>query len=263
MTTTLTATPEPSNVPPRVRLDLTWTGATEASIVRTDPDGQVRTVRDADPVTLTSSTALVYDYESFLGQATSYEAFVSGSSVSSSSVSLDVTNPWLRHPGVPDLSIEITGDIEIAGDGEPVYALNRAKFEPLGREFPLIVTDGRRKAKSTTFRMRTFEEADREALLALLADGSAILLDVPPSLGWARLKHQYMAFADVSPVPIVPSNPRSQWDEWSLPYDQVDRPAGGLQAQRTYATLLSEGSTYLEVDALYDTYADMLAGTTP
>lgn len=257
MPTTLVATPEPSNVPPRVKLDLTWTGATEATIVRTDPDGRVRTVRGADPVEVSSDVALVYDYESFFGESTTYEAIVGASSVTSSAVTLAADDVWLRHPGIPSLS-QI---VELAGDGEPTFAVNRAVFQPLGRRYPIAVTDGVRKAATGELKLRTYTAADRDDLEALLADASVLLLDLPPDLGYRMPVHQYLSFGDLTVTPLVAANPRNVWLEWTLPYHRVERPAGGLQALRTYADLLTEASTYLELRSLYDDYAEVLSGS--
>jgi hypothetical protein len=71
-TIALVATPQPDNIPPRVRLDVTATGTptvTAVTVTRLDPDGRWRRVRTADdgPQPLTSGTATLYDPEAPAG----------------------------------------------------------------------------------------------------------------------------------------------------------------------------------------------------
>src|SRR6187549_3309934 len=117
MATTLTATPEPSNNPPRVLIQLTYTGQTSATIVRNDPDGTTTPVRLADPAALDGAGSWVgYDYESWFGASTTYTADTLGGSLTSSAMTLSVPDIWLRHPGVPALSQKI----DFQGEGDPV-----------------------------------------------------------------------------------------------------------------------------------------------
>lgn len=253
----LTATPEPGNNPPRVRLDLEYIGATEATVVRSDPDGQQIPVRLADPATLDGSNQWVgYDYESWFGASTVYTA-TADAPVISAAVILDVPDVWLRHPGVPDLSLPI----DFQGEGEPTRAVIRSVQQPLGRATPIVVTDGRRRAKSGQITIRTATDAEHEALLALFDDTTPLLLDVPPALSYGpTLRHQYLSLGDLS-------ERRRQGDYypdpnriWNAPYDVVGRPAGGVQAQRTYATVLAESATYQDVLTRYTTYTELLTG---
>lgn len=253
MTTTLTATPEPGNDPPRVLLELEWTAATEATVARQDPDGRIRTIRTADPAALSGGLWVGYDYESWFGQSTVYQATVSGTTIESSPVTLTVDRAWLRHPGVPSLSMVA----DISGDASRVHAANRAVLEPLGRAYPIVVTDGQRKAPVSSLTLETDTLLQRQALLDLVADCAVLLLDVPPA--WASgLDHQYVSLGDITEDRV---NRRKDvaWRRYTVPYDVVDAPAGGLQAQRTYADLLVY-STYADLDAAYATYTDMLSG---
>lgn len=255
MATTIVATAEPDALPaPRVKLDITWTGATSVAVVRRDPGGAAIPVAGGSPAALSGGVATLYDYESAFGTSVTYEATAGTATIVSGSVALTVARPWLRHPGVPALSMPV----ELSGDGEPQYGVNRAKLEPQGRSRPIVLTDGRRKSKTSTLGVRTYSLAERAALLALLDDAGVILLDVPPAYGW-RMTQQYMAFADATAAPIVPSNPHTPWDEWSLPYDVVDRPAIAGEVSWTYAAVITGYSTYSAVKTAFATYADLLA----
>lgn len=260
MVATVVATAEPSNNPPRVKLDVSWTGASSVSVVRRDPDGATRAVRQGDPAALTGGLVTIYDYESFFGQVTTYDVIAGTDTITSNEVTLspDMASDqgWLRHPGSPSLSMLVN----LAGDGTPTYPVARSVLRPLGRATPIVVTDGRRKSKSAELLVRTFSLAERQQLLGLIDDSSVLLLDVPPARGW-RITHQYMSFGDATATPLVPSNPHTPWDEWSLPYDVVDRPAGGSTSSGAWnlGTALTQYPTIADAKAAFSNLGDYLA----
>lgn len=258
MATTLTATPDPTNSPPRVLLQLTYTGQTSATIVRTDPDGTQTPVRLAEPATLDGSGSWVgYDYESWFGGSTTYTATTAGGSITSSTIALDVADIWLRHPGVPSLSQKV----DFQGEGEPTRPVMQAVLEPLGRITPIVVSDGQRKSKRSEITLRTKSDAEHTALLALLDDVTPLLLDIPASYSYgADLRHQYLAIGDVTQKRLMPDYYPHPWRIWTAPYIVVGRPAGGIQAQRTYATVLAAHATYQAVLTRYATYTAVLTG---
>jgi hypothetical protein len=115
-TVTVAPTVELSNVPPRVRLDVTDSGTPNlfaTTVMRLDPDGALRPVRTQDGAPLTLGTSgsnrvgLVYDYEAPYGAPVSYSTLESPSTVSNP-VTVDESRVWLVHPGVPALSLPIT-----------------------------------------------------------------------------------------------------------------------------------------------------------
>jgi hypothetical protein len=256
------ATPQPLNDPPRVMLELTGASGSSATITRRDPDGRVRPVRLGDPAALSGGAWTGYDYESWFGRPTVWEATTAPGIVqATAAVTLDVTEVWLRHPGVPALSVRL----EIAGEPEATYALNRALLAPQGRTFPIVYTDGRRKAKTSTMQVYTWSLDESAALLGVLSDGQVVLLDVPSSLRWG-IEHQYMAVADLTESRSAPEVAEFGGRTWSLPYDVVDQPAGGQQAQWTWDDLVAAYATWDDVVAAYATWGDVLANrprTTP
>lgn len=258
MPTTLVATPEPANDPPRMLLELTYTGQTSATIVRTDPDGSQTPVRLAEPVALDGAgSAVLYDYESWFESSFSYTATTAGGSITSSSVSLSVSDVWLRHPGVPSLSRQI----DFQGEGDPARPVVQAVLEPLGRTYPIVVSDGQRKSKRGDMTIRTASDAEHVALLALLDDVTPLLLDVPPSLAWGSdLTHQYLAIGDLAQRRRQPDYYPDGNRIWTAPYIAVGRPAGGIQAERTYADVLAADATYQGVLTRHATYTAVLTG---
>jgi hypothetical protein len=117
----------------------------------------------------------------------------------------------------------------------------------------------------------TFTDDERSALEGVLADGSVLLLNVPPSLGYG-VASSYVQFFDVDENRVIDFGPWP-WREWPLPYQTVDRPAGGTQAGVTWndvATVgdddytAAEGSafaTWDEVAAAYDSWSALAAPT--
>jgi hypothetical protein len=247
------------NDPPRVLLELEYTGQTSATIVRNDPDGSQTPVRLAEPAALDGSGEWVgYDYESWFESSTTYTATTGAGSITSSAVTLSVSDIWLRHPGVPSLSLQI----DFQGDGTPIRSVMQAVLEPLGRTYPIVVSDGRRKSKRGDITIRTKSDSEHDALVALLADVTPLLLDVPPSKGFGvDLTHQYLAIGDLTQARLRPDYYVHTWRIWTAPYIIVGRPAGGIQAERTYADVLADHATYQALLTAYGTYTELLTGS--
>lgn len=257
-TATFVATAQPGNVPPRVLLELTYASQASATVTRLDPDGRIRTVRLADPATLASGVWVGYDYESWLQGAATYTATTSVGYVTSNPVSMDVDTVWLRHPGIPSLSVpvEIVPDLE-----ERVHAVNQAVLQPLGRRYPIVVSDGRRKAATSGLTFRTLDEVDGPALRAIFDDVSVLLLDAPLDHGLGFV-HEYLAFGELRERRFDPQHGPNPWRNWSVGYTVVDRPAGGQQALRTWATVLAENTAWSDVVNTFTTWSDLLTGNT-
>lgn len=260
-TVTVVPTLEASNVPPRVRLDVTDTGTPNlfaTTVTRNNPDGSLGIVRTADgnPLTLTTSgtdrVGLIYDYEA------PYQAAVSYSSIESPTVvSAQVTVPedrvWLIHVGVPAMSLPIS----VASFDRRVRSVQRGVFYPMGRENPVVQTDGRRKGVESSLDVRVRDLGDLAALESILADAATLLLNVPATLGWG-IPACYIAVGDVSEERLIDyAGDTNRYV--TLPYVVVDAPAGGSQAARVYADLLTF-SSYSTLQAAYPTYDALLAG---
>lgn len=267
MPASLVCTPEPLNSPPRVRLDVTLpAGGVGVSVyvTRVGSDGRTVPVRTADPAVMTGSAWVGYDYEAPYGALQTYSASVvydlSGTpttDVATDTATVDVTDVWLIHPGVPDLSMRLD---RIKAFGDRIKPVARGVFEPFGRSLPIIVTDGKRKAVQSqlVFRTRTLDET--AALVALTADAATLLLIVPESLEWG-IGAEYISLGD---LPVArDSNVAADPDRVvAAPYLVTSRPIGGSQSQRTWADLMAECATWQDVMDMYPTWLDVLAPTT-
>lgn len=252
---TLTATPEPGNDPPRVLLQLSWPDLTSAQVTRRDPDGRDRPVRLGEPARLSGGEWVGYDYESPFGRPVTYKATsTAGVSVSSTAVMLDVTAVWLRHPGIPNLSLPL----RVVDMGQQAYPVRRGVFTPLGRRMPIVVTDGRRQSPRSTLVVRTDTLTARQQMVSLLDDAAVLLLDIPPSKGWG-VEHLYVSIGEAVEARRVEygSNPER---DWTLPYEETSRPIGGLTAERTFSDVLAEDATFQSVKDSYTSFRDLLLG---
>jgi hypothetical protein len=249
VTTTVTATAEPTATPPRVRLDLT-TNKTSLTVYRVALDGTKTPVRtyDGGPLPVSGSTALLYDPEAFFGQPYTYTTDDTATTASAS-VTVNSDVPWLVHPGVPTRSMPV----EIADMSDRQAPANQSVRYPLNRRFPIVANDGQRKADSYTLTLRTTGQVELEALQELLDDLSVLLLNVPADPTWVDLSSEYVAVGD-----LARANPGRyvQFDKrlWSLPCSVTDRPAGGSQAFNTYAKSTALYATYSARLAAHATY---------
>lgn len=261
---TITVTPEPENVPPRVRINITDTGTPAVlavNVTRMDAAGQSVPVRTADgnAFVLTASgsdrVGTLYDYEVPLGQVVTYK--ITENAAASATTQLDSDRVWLIHPGVPSRSLAVRC---WPGSFDSVKrAVNQGVFYPMGREHPVVMTDGRRKAPESTLVIRTSSIPEIERVIALVADAQILMLNVPPSKGWG-IGREYVAVGDISQDRRVRYGSDTT-RTWTLPILAVGRPAGGSQAQWSLADVMTSNATLADVKAKYATLADLQANT--
>jgi hypothetical protein len=88
-----------------------------------------------------------------------------------------------------------------------------------------------------------------------------VLLNVPPDKQWG-LDTDYVSIGNTAPKRIVGYG-RFPQRQWALPYQVVDRPAGGTQAGRVWDTLTVEGyTTWAGLQPHYGTWAAVTNPTT-
>lgn len=260
----ITATPAAGNAPPRVQITLalpTGYDSTDFTIVVTDPIDVTRIVRSCESITAGGESAWVgYDYEAPYGVPLTYGVVfqpMSGAPVgyTAPDITLSPSVAWLVHPGKPSLSIPLP---RVRQMDTRTAAVNKGIFTPYGRTTPVIVTDGQRKAATTSIVVRTGTTDELDALYAILDDCTTLLLNIPPTLGWG-ITREYVNFdattEDRWSYPSAPSR------DVTMPYQVTSAPIGGSQAERTYATILTEASSYQAVLDQHGTYLDLLAPT--
>lgn len=263
---TVTATPEPGNLPPRVRVDVLDEGnapaISQVTVVRVDPDGTSVAVRsnDGNPLTLepngTSRTGTIFDPEAHYGIPYHYSTVQQPESTSAE-VSLDADRPWLVHPGVPALSQPV--EFRVGSFSSRKRAVRSGVFYPLGRDTAVVITDGRRKRPESTFVAHTKTPEAADALLSLIDDAGVMLLNVPPSMGLG-IASAYIAVLDVEerrPSDIGEDPQR----DWVMPYVEVAMPTGGVSTSWTWADVMARYATWQDVIDDNRTWADLLDPT--
>lgn len=256
-----TAIASSSDEPPFISVSIT--GLTDhiggtLTCFRLNPDGTSEPVRQADPnVEIDAAEMALIDYEAPLGAAVSYRTLAVADLESdleqlTSPVTLTTAEPWLVHPGTPALSQVLRVKSLATRD----RAVAQSVHTPIGRQRPIVFTDGALKAPQGTLELSTWDLAERDALLTLLQGLTPLLLNIPTGLGWG-ITSEWVSFSGVSERAI---SGKSQARLWSLPYLVVDRPVGAVNIARTWADVLNEAATWAELKNLYATYLGVLTG---
>jgi len=249
MAQTLTATPDPTYSPPRIRLDFTDTAATPVTSVtinRQNASGRVYPVRTSDggPLPTSGGAATVFDYEAPPEQLLTYSTTITGGPTATATL-LPVPAVRLIHPGIPSRSMSI--QLRRATNAQEDWDIQQGSFAVLGRSTPIVATGGARIAAASSLIVAISSDDERLALKQLLSDGAPLLLSVAPSLGFG-LESAYIAIGKVSSARPVDLGTVQERDI-VLPYQVVARPAGGTRG----------GLTWDKVAATYPTWADLAA----
>jgi hypothetical protein len=250
-TVTLTATPNPSSLPPRMELAVTATGTPTVSSVtisRIDADGSTKLVRTSDggPLQLSGGAASLYDYEVPYGTAVTYS--IAEGSAPTTTATLDVVGVWLVHLGTPTLSVPL--QFRRGSFKSEDWDIDQGVFPILGRAAPMVITGGARSAPKSSFVVAVSQPEQLAALRNILADGAPLLLNCSPNMGYG-IRTDYIAVGAV--------NVARTWEQIAYPernvtlnYQVIARPIGGTRAPVTWA----------DIAAKYATWADIPAGTT-
>lgn len=248
----LTVIPDPTNTPPRVLLELTGALGTTATIVRVDSAGNQTPVRLADPEPLDAGTAVVYDYEAPYNTPVTYVAETTAFTITSDPVTLVVSQPWLVHPGVPDLSMPIL----VAQVGDRTRDTNQGVHRPLGRADAIVITDGQRWSPTFNLTIGVSTVDEERALEALLDDTSPLLLQIVYP-GSRRTMYEWVSVGTVTESDLLPYFP-GEYQTWTLPCTVTSAPSGMLQAQRTLGDVSAEFATLGDIAAAYATMRDII-----
>lgn len=255
MTATVTVATQPTNAPPRNQLTLAgFTGASTATIVRTDGAGNQNFVRTGNPAQIVSGAAVLFDYEAPFNTAVTYTATPdTGSAATSAAATLVVVSqPWLIHPGFPALSQELI----VTAMPDESSDVNQGVHTVLGRAAPVVITDGVRHATTFDITVRTETWTDFDALDGLLADGSVLLLQgTDPITG--RTLYRWVSVGAVTKTPLVPVF-ANQLYHWTLSCTSTDAPSGLLQAEFEWNDIVADYATWADVKTAFPTWQDVV-----
>lgn len=269
------ATPLP--VAGSVLLTVDWSATPAVTFVRTvriAADGTETTVRpntssdaSGDYMELSGGVAILYDTEAPFDVSLTYRTeALSGSSATATSTEVILQaggSIWLRDPLYPANNRRITlgtnAPLPECVPGEGVYfrgmddegfAAQTVNTAVNARSTPVPQIYVRASRTSgLNLICRTF--ADRDLMLALLSNGTVLLLDLPPKYGYDR---RYISVSDVG-ASRASRNFARQWTLMALPYVVVDSPPGmgfGVLGTRWIDLCANSGG-------VYNTYADATA----
>lgn len=183
----------------------TWTGATGLS------------------TSIVASVVVATDGECPFDVPVSYQVYapiLEGGWASSPSVTLASNGlSWITHPASPATPVQVSPTINPA----LTRTLARGVFGIIGKPNPLVVSSTTRSSPTGSLLLDTATFAARDALFALFADGSAILLRCPADHGYGQ--GMWLALGDIVEDP----KGLPVWCQTRLitvPFDAVDPPAG-------------------------------------
>lgn len=239
----------------RMILRLDWPGVTSPTIYRVDVDGRATPVRNAEPASLVTGPWFGYDYEAPFDVAVYYRA-ASGSDLTVSgtvvlpSVGRDA---WLKHPGQPVLNVIVTPK-DLSELARPVV---QAVIEVIGRENPVVLSQ-RRGGPQGTLELWTYTLAERDAMRAILADGSPLLF--APRSGYGA-DYAWMAFGQASERRPDNAAGDDELRAWVLPFVTVDRPVGLSGAVWSWDAVMATYPTWDALMAAVPTWQDLVENT--
>lgn len=252
----ITVAADTVNEPPRYSIFVSGAPGATAQVNRTDPDGTIRPVRGGDPAPLTGTQWIGYDYEAPYNAQPIFTVVPSDGSPSVfvTAPLLSSTQSRLIHPGVPSLSMKINGTMRGSRD----YPSGSAEHLVVGAKFPRVESDAARKSGKYPLILRTTTDAENTALTAVLAGCVPLLLQlVQPFTGAAVWQYISVDGVHEEEVTQVFGDPKRVW---TLDVTVVDRPSGGVAAQRTWADLMAECATWQDVMNKYKTWAGVITG---
>lgn len=254
----LALTPQLATTPPSYRVTVSETGSPSVgsvTVLRTDPDGLTRPVRTTDggPLPISGGTATVTDNEVPFGVPVTYSIAVNNNPTIAGN--LQVPEAWLIHLGVPSKSVMLPTIAELTDREQDTAAV---VLQPMDRPRPLTIAGSSRPSETGGLVVQTSTSSELVAMRALLDDDSVLLFNVPPSLGYLE-PTAYVSIGRARAARLVDYGPE-QRRLWTLPYQVVDRPAGGTRAQVAHADVSARFARWSDISA-GTTWAQIAAGT--
>lgn len=230
----------------RIRIVLTATTGTLASVTRRHPSGRVIPVRNMTLVPLSGGTAIGYDYEMPVGVQVEYVASIYDSS--DPLTPLDTTEPvsitwmarrdWLKDPLEPIRNVMVL----VNDMSEYDYATPTAVHTVLGRPDPVTVGEIR-QAATGDLTLVTLDKLARDQLHYITASGHVLLLQSTQESGVGNM---YLAPLGLKEQRVTPL--RDQQERyWTLTYQEVSAPVGDAAAFTTWQDVLDTYATWQNV----------------
>lgn len=211
-----------------------------------------------------SRTVVVSTPSAVLGALTlvTFDSPTTDIAETSSAVNLNPTDAWLIAPQAPALSVPLSNSDQQAAGIRELNAVNNGSNTTIHRILatptPITTTTGNRQSDTLGMTLYTHTSDERQAVRALLAPDTPILINVPTS--WdLDLAYGFYQVGDVSesrPYTLggVPMR------DFTLPLTRVRSPEVDVENPGwSYAQVATVWATYTEVLGGYSTYADLAA----
>jgi len=223
----IVAVPDPGANPPAMRLSVAGMGASaDVRIVRVDPDGRTRPVRQAEPLRVSAQgNGFCDDHEMPHNAPVRYR--VSGTVASTDPVQVDSEDVWLIDPGRPDGSVRFptTRLLEL---GNLDYPVRGVITEVQGRPDSIVTVMGNDVgAPTSTLTVRTDTEADGWAMRSLVRTAGVVMLQVPRHSGQRPLWDYVWLSTRGEQYVAKGTKPALRWP---LAYRVTGRPEGAQNA---------------------------------
>jgi hypothetical protein len=204
----------------RVTLAITWSSALVFTVQRVQ-NGVAVPVRGGYPAT-GSGGVTFSDVEAPLDIPIYYKATTPTypfQTLTSNTVTLTSSGVmWLTHSSLPHLSTQVVVERNPDKDRD----IDRGVFKVIGRRNPVPVVSGPRTSPVYTLDAFTETQSQRDNMLALLDDGSPLLLRTPAGYGFDA--QTWLSIGAVREAVI--SGKVTEWARrWPLPCIEVDAPA--------------------------------------
>lgn len=253
MPTTMTIAHDLVNSPPRNVITIAGSTSDSGTLTRTDADGVQRPVRGGDPGVLASGGNIFYDYEvPYLNSCVYNFAPAAGGLLAKPVLGLAVRTPWLVHPGIPDLSLPVNRLTFTDRETDS----GAVGHDVLGAVFPIMISDGVRKAGSYQLGLQTDTADEYAAMAAILSTTDTLLLQVVYPFSDVTM-WQYLDFGHA-----VDSRVSMRWGDarrnWTIDVTEQDRPTGGIAPQLTIADIAADNATIRSLSLRYKTITGML-----
>jgi len=246
----------------RIRLAATLLGATATYAVfdRTEDGIVYTTVRGGSAVTVTSQNASLDDYEWEAGTATTYRVRSYNASdllqqTFTTSITQDLTQPWLKVPAAPYLN----QPIQVMDISEVSRQSRAGVFPVVGRTYPVAVGDVMTALKFS-LKLRTDTHTEGHDLDYLFASGEIVYLQMPSASAFEHFAHSgYFVVGDVSRAPV---SMVSDMRVWTVPLTEVAAPGADVVGSAyTWASTIAEYATWTDVIAGNATWSALLQRT--
>lgn len=221
---------------------------TAVTIGRQDPSGFQQLIRYGESVPVPAGGIVVVDdYEAPLDVPVTYTIAQQAPAGSTVGTSAAVTVPsqgktWLKDPSYPTRNMIVP---IVTSSKNLTRAAQSGLFPILGRANPVVITTVR-AGPAAVLTLHTLTDAQRRSMVDILASGSVLLFQTPPS----EVGSIYIYIGDVVEERIGLVQEQSR--QWTLPINVVDRPAGLANANTTDRSWRKVRTTYL-------TWGDLIA----